>query len=50
MKRYMVFRSAKAPQYLCICSARDARHALKIARRMFALERAAVAMLEPSNG
>jgi len=45
-RRYKVFRSAQSKDFLCICAARDKRHALKIARRMFRLERTAMAVLE----
>ena len=42
-RRFKVFRSATSRDFLCICAARDKRHALKIARRMFRLERTAMA-------
>lgn len=46
MTRFLIYRSAAARQLLCVCAARDKRHALKIARRMFRLERTAYAMKE----
>jgi hypothetical protein len=47
MKRYLIFRSASSPQFLCVCSARDKNHALKIARNMFiSLDRRAIAVAE----
>ena len=46
LRRFLVYRSSSSPNYLCVCSARDKRHALKIARRMFRLERTATAVLE----
>jgi hypothetical protein len=42
----MVFRSAKAREFLCICKARNEQHALEIAGRMFRLERTAWANIE----
>jgi hypothetical protein len=45
-RRYMVFRSAKAREFLCICKARNEQHALEIAGRMFRLERTAWAIAE----
>lgn len=44
--RFRVYRSSAARTYLCVCSARDRRHALKIARRMFRLEKTAYAVSE----
>lgn len=35
--RYLVFRSRKSTSYLCVCMARDAGHAVDIARQMFDL-------------
>lgn len=46
LRRYLVYRSAKARNHLCVCAARDRRHALRIARQMFRLERAAFAIPE----
>lgn len=46
MSRYLIYRSAAARQFLRVCAARDKRHALKIARRMFRLDRTAYAMKE----
>jgi hypothetical protein len=48
--RYLVFRSHTARDWLCVCAARDRRHALKIARRIFRLERTAFAVAEGSGG
>lgn len=44
--RYLIYSSRKARSYLCICAARDGRHALSIARRMFTLDRTAYARPE----
>lgn len=44
--RYLVFRSAASRNYLCVCAARSATHAIRIARRMFRLERTAHAVKE----
>ena len=46
MSRYLIYRNAAARQFLCVCAALDKRHALKIARRMFRLDRTAYAMKE----
>ena len=46
LRRYLVYRSAKARNHLCVCAARDRRHALRIARQMFTLERSAYAVPE----
>lgn len=46
MIRFLVYRSARARNWLCVCAARDKRHALKIARRMFRLDRTAFAVQE----
>lgn len=46
MKRYLIFRSAKSRSFLCVCAARDGRHALSIARQMFQLDRTARAVAE----
>ena len=43
MTRFLIYRSAAARQFLCVCAALDKRHALKIARRMFRLDRTAYA-------
>lgn len=45
-RRYLVFRSREARNYLCVCAARDGGHALRIARRMFRLARTAHAVKE----
>lgn len=45
-RRYLVYPSASARQFMCVCAARDGRHALQIARRLFRLERGAYARLE----
>lgn len=47
-QRFLVFRSAKSGDFLCVCAARSRTHALKIARRMFRLERTAWAIEERS--
>jgi hypothetical protein len=39
----LVYRANEAKTYLCVCAARDKRHALKIARQMFRLPRTAYA-------
>lgn len=44
--RHLVYRSESARNVLCVCAARDRRHALKIARRLFRLERTAYAVPE----
>ena len=46
-RRYRIYRSEKARNWLCVCAAKNEEHALVIARRMFALERTAWAVLEP---
>lgn len=50
VRRYLVFRARGDRQFLCVCAARDRRHALKIARRMFRLERSAYAEPERAGG
>lgn len=47
LRRYQVFRSREAREFLCIAAARDARHALRIARQLFVLTRTAWARPEP---
>lgn len=42
--RYNVYRSGKSRNFLCICAARDRRHAVKIARQIFRLDRTAFAV------
>jgi hypothetical protein len=44
--RYMVFTAPSRREPLCICAARDKKHALKIARQLFALPRTAYAVEE----
>ncbi len=44
--RFNIYRSIKAKTFLCVCVGRDARHALKVARQMFILERTAFARRE----
>jgi len=44
--RYLVFRSRRSTSYLCVCMARDAAHAVDIARQMFDLGRDAFAVQE----
>ena len=46
LRRFLIYRTAKSRQHLCVCAARDGRHALRIARQMFALERTAFAVPE----
>lgn len=46
LTRFKVYRSATARDFLCICAARNRRHALTIARRLFRLERSAMAVPE----
>lgn len=46
MTRYLIFRTAKSRSHLCVCAARDGRHALQIARQMFQLDRTARAVPE----
>ena len=47
LSRFLVFRTAKARHFLCICAARDETHALKIARQNgFRLARTACAVRE----
>ena len=50
LRRFLVYRSAKSRQHLCVCAARDGRHALRIARQMFLLERTAFAVPEAMHG
>lgn len=47
LRRYQVFRSRDAREFLCIAAARDSRHALHIARQLFQLTRTAWARPEP---
>lgn len=44
--RYLVFRSKASPTHLCVCAARDRRHAVTIARQMFRLPATAYAIPE----
>lgn len=46
MSRFLVYRNSKARCHLCVCAARDAGHALNIARRLFALDVTAFAVPE----
>ena len=46
LHRFLVFKHAKSRDFLCICAARDKRHALKIARQLFTLDRTAFAVME----
>jgi hypothetical protein len=46
LRRFLIYRTAKSRQHLCVCAARDGRHALRIARQMFLLERTAFAVPE----
>lgn len=47
--RYLVFRSRQARTHLCVVAARDQRHALQIARRIWTLPRTAFALMEGSK-
>lgn len=46
LRRYRVHREARSRQFLCICAARDAKHAVRIARQHFRLTRTAWATRE----
>lgn len=46
LARYRVYRSPASRTYLCVCAARDRRHALRIARQLFVLPRTAYALPE----
>ena len=46
LRRFLIYRTAKSRQHLCVCAAREGRHALRIARQMFLLERTAFAVPE----
>jgi hypothetical protein len=46
LRRYLVYRTGKSTNHLCVAAARDAKHALQIARQMFILPRDAHAVLE----
>lgn len=46
LRRFHVYREAKDRQFLCIAAARDAKHAVRIARQMFRLTRTAWATPE----
>lgn len=48
LRRYRVYREAGAApgRFLCICAARDAKHAVRIARQHFRLTRTAWATPE----
>lgn len=48
--RFLVYRSSESRTYLCVCAARDKRHALKIARQMFRLGRTAFAIRDRNSG
>jgi hypothetical protein len=45
LTRYRIYRSRESREYLCVCAARDKRHALQIARQNFQLGRGAQAAL-----
>jgi len=49
LRRFRVYREAgQTPaRFLCICAARDAKHAVRIARQHFRLTRTAWATPEP---
>ena len=46
LRRFLVFREATSRQFLCVAAARDAKHALRIARQHFRLTKSAKAILE----
>ena len=46
MKRFLVFSSRDRSTHLCVCMARDRRHAVAIARQLFTLKRDAYALPE----
>jgi len=46
LRRFRVYREAGARQFLCIAAAKDAKHAVKIARQLFRLTRTAWATPE----
>jgi len=46
LSRYRVYRSKESKSYLCVCAARDGRHALQVARQTFTLTRTAFAVKE----
>jgi hypothetical protein len=46
MKRFLVFSSRTRSTHLCVCMARDRRHALAVARQLFTLKRDAYAVQE----
>lgn len=46
LTRYLVFRSKESRDFLCVCAARDSKHALRIARQIFTLSRTASAIPE----
>lgn len=46
LTRFRVYRSREHRQFLCICAARNAKHALAIARQSFTLTRTAHAQPE----
>lgn len=46
LTRFRVYRERDSRQFLCIAAARDAKHAIKIARQMFRLTRTAWATPE----
>lgn len=46
LRRFLVYRTAASRGFLCVCAARDRRHAVKIARQQFRLGRTAYAIEE----
>ena len=44
--RFLIFKSRERKTWLCVVAARDKRHALTIARRIFYLSRSAFALEE----
>jgi hypothetical protein len=46
LTRFLIYPNDKTKQFMCVCAARDKRHALKIARQLFRLDRTAFAIPE----
>jgi hypothetical protein len=45
--RHLVYASRTSSSHICVCAARDRRHALQIARQTVPLQRTAYALPEP---
>lgn len=45
-RRFLIFKGRERRTWLCVVAARDKRHALSIARRIFYLSRSAFALEE----